>query len=528
MARTKLTAYLVKQKYNKVEYAELIKEDKYDSYQIRSDLNIEGQIIVGHEQESTPDWLTFLRIGTNDNIPNMSNKSTRAVIFIKHKGNLLLFTHGQGRHMIKESVYKKDFGLKIVLNSIEPNNFRSIDAATIDVASIQTRSQSSRTTQIRDLNFDAITDLLRSVTGTPKNDRFGKVISGRDTFHFTYEFNNGFRDFNEICQFLIDSYESEEYKEHYSWVDNLQRVEDRELKEKLNELLIKQINNKNVEEISLGIPEIIDYTINISYSYTEKGENYEDINIKDYYNRVERFDTVSLKQVKNHYIFSQDGENEGYIDKWKVYDCLIFETSYNNTSYILTIGEWFKVDDDYAKQVESYIEDIEDYEIKFPRCKFEESEEEFNGRASNDNELPEMINMDRKNLLYDNSKIELCDLLTNKRELIHVKKWYSSSTLSHLFSQGRISGELLLREATFRQKAINKISEVNEEYAQIISLDDYLPTEMTIVFAIIDKDERALHKRLPFFSKLNMMQATDFLRGIGYEVKKAKIVQEVE
>src|SRR5699024_5673948 len=337
-----------------------------------------------------------------------------------------------------------------------------------------------------------------------------------------------FRDFNEICQFLIDSYESEEYKEHYSWVDNLQRVEDRELKEKLNELLIKQINNKNVEEISLGIPEIIDYTINISYSYTEKGENYEDINIKDYYNRVERFDTVSLKQVKNHYIFSQDGENEGYIDKWKVYDCLIFETSYNNTSYILTIGEWFKVDDDYAKQVESYIEDIEDYEIKFPRCKFEESEEEFNGRASNDNELPEMINMDRKNLLYDNSKIELCDLLTNKRELIHVKKWYSSSTLSHLFSQGRISGELLLREATFRQKAINKISEVNEEYAQIISLDDYLPTEMTIVFAIIDKDERALHKRLPFFSKLNMMQATDFLRGIGYEVKKAKIVQEVE
>src|SRR5699024_8436354 len=102
MARTKLTAYLVKQKYNKVEYAELIKEDKYDSYQIRSDLNIEGQIIVGHEQESTPDWLTFLRIGTNDNIPNMSNKSTRAVIFIKHKGNLLLFTHGQGRHMIKE------------------------------------------------------------------------------------------------------------------------------------------------------------------------------------------------------------------------------------------------------------------------------------------------------------------------------------------------------------------------------------------------------------------------------------------
>src|SRR5699024_6933895 len=341
--------------------------------------------------------------------------------------------------MIKESVYKKDFGLKIVLNSIEPNNFRSIDAATIDVASIQTRSKSSRTTQIRDLNFDAITDLLRSVTGTPKNDRFGKVITGRDTIHFTYEFNNAYRDFNEICQFLIDSYESEEYKEHYSWVDNLQRIEDRELKEKLNELLIKQINNKNVEEISLGIPEIIDYTINISYSYTEKGEGYEDINIEDYYNRVERFDTVSLKQVKNHYIFSRDGENEGYIDKWKVYDCLIFETSYNNTRYILTIGEWFKVDDDYAKKVESYIEDIEDYETEYPWCKFEESEEEFNERASNNNELPEMINMDRKNILYDNSKIELCDLLTNKRELIHVKKWYSSSTLSHLFSQGRVS-----------------------------------------------------------------------------------------
>jgi Family of unknown function (DUF6119) len=49
--------------------------------------------------------------------------------------------------------------------------------------------------------------------------------------------------------------------------------------------------------------------------------------------------------------------------------------------------------------------------------------------------------------------IELCDLLTRNRRLIHVKKRGTSSTLSHLFSRGVVSAELLARESPFRTSA---------------------------------------------------------------------------
>ncbi|GAA0365636.1 hypothetical protein GCM10008932_17270 [Alkalibacterium iburiense] len=527
MARTKLTAYLVKNEYRNHNYSQLVRNQNYHSYPIKGNLNIEGQIILGFEQEKPPDWLSFLELGTDEDIPNMSNKSTRAVIFIKYLEHLLIFAHGQGRHMIKENVYEKDFGLKVVLNSIHPDNLRSIDSVNIDISSIQTRSQSNRDTEIRNLNFDVVSDLLRSVTGTPEYNHFGKVISGRDSFHFTYEFNNGFRDFNEICQILVEKYNSEDYMGSFSWVDNLQKVEDKETIDELDGLLVEQINN-NVEEISIGIPEIVDYTSNHSYSYTEKGEKYEDLNIQDYYERVETFSSVSIKQIKSHYIYSHDNENDGYVDKWNVYSCLIFETFLEDTIYILTVGEWFKVDRDYANQVRNYIQGVDDYELELPACRVNESEPGYNNRISSGNSLPNMINMDRKNLSFNNSQIELCDLLTDSNELIHVKKWYGSSTLSHLFSQGRVSGELLLREESFRQEAINKINEIDTNYAHIIPLTNYLSSNMTIVFAIIDKDERELHERLPFFSILNMMQTVEYLKGLGYKVKKTKILQEIE
>lgn len=67
-----------------------------------------------------------------------------------------------------------------------------------------------------------------------------------------------------------------------------------------------------------------------------------------------------------------------------------------------------------------------------------------------------MINLDRNNIYYDGSAIEFCDILISNNELIHVKKWYNSSTLSDLFSQGRISGELLLRTKCLEKVVLRK------------------------------------------------------------------------
>jgi len=67
----------VKQKYSKVEYSEPIKKDKYDSYQIRNDLN---KLTLAKDSEVSG----FLRMEKIGKTPNMSNKSIRAMIFISY------------------------------------------------------------------------------------------------------------------------------------------------------------------------------------------------------------------------------------------------------------------------------------------------------------------------------------------------------------------------------------------------------------------------------------------------------------
>lgn len=528
LARTKLTASLIKEEYcNILDCSELIKDDKaYYTYELKEELEIQGVIIVGEETSNTPDWLELLQTGASELIPDMCNQSTRAVLFIKVDDQYISFIFGHGRHLLKDDVIVRDFGLKVVLNSIDPYNLKSIDLSTMDQTIFQTRSQASKSTKISDFNFDIASDLLRAITGIPQDNTFGKVITGKDSLHFSYDFENSFSSFKTICEKLVQLYYSEKYKQHFGWVDNLRVIQDKDKKEELDNLLIEQINQRNTESISLGIPEVIDYALNEVYSYTQKGDQYEDLDIRDYYNYIEKYDYINITQVKKQVIYSHGNGDSNSNSKWKVYECLIFEATLDEDTYVLTIGEWFKVDNNYAEEVGRYVENIEDFNINFPNCKIGEHENVYNERVANG--YPNMILLDCENISYDGSDIELCDLLTTNKEFIHVKKWYQSSTTSHLLSQGRISGELLLREEEFRKSSIEKINEINSDFSTVIKLRDYVASEVTIVFAIIDKDPRELHERLPFFSKLNMMQAAKFLRGLGYKVNKLKIIQETE
>src|SRR5699024_8218801 len=78
----------------------------------------------------------------------------------------------------------------------------------------------------------------------------------------------------------------------------------------------------------------------------------------------------------------------------------------------------------------------------------------------------DVISMDRKLINIDRGRFELCDLLSDAKHLIHVKPWTSSSTLSHLFSQGRISAETIINIPEVIPQINEKIEEEggNEKY----------------------------------------------------------------
>ena len=116
------------------------------------------------------------------------------------------------------------------------------------------------------------------------------------------------------------------------------------------------------------------------------------------------------------------------------------------------------------------------------------------------------------------SKIEFCDLFSRNNKIIHVKKYGASSVLSHLFSQGTVSGELFLRDKDFRDKLNAKLPDNWKLNDTNISPN---ATNYEIIYAIVSSHEAELG--LPFFSKVTLNAAKNRLKLFGYKVSLLKI-----
>jgi uncharacterized protein (TIGR04141 family) len=128
--------------------------------------------------------------------------------------------------------------------------------------------------------------------------------------------------------------------------------------------------------------------------------------------------------------------------------------------------------------------------------------------------------MDRKNILYGGgaSKIEFCDLYTRRNEIVHVKRYGGSGTLSHLFAQGSVSATLFLSDQRFR-KEINKLLPTSHRLRTV----DGPPqaNNYEIAYAIASKASGPLG--LPFFSRVTLRHTYKQLQNMGYRVTLNKI-----
>ena len=122
------------------------------------------------------------------------------------------------------------------------------------------------------------------------------------------------------------------------------------------------------------------------------------------------------------------------------------------------------------------------------------------------------------------SPIEVCDLLTAQRQLVHVKRKFSSATLSHLFSQGETSGVLLVDSSSFRAALRKKIQNDPAQFTQLFTDAAFRAGDFEIVYAIVGEWQGVgLADRLPFFSKVNLLRRARQLRRTGFRVTYAAI-----
>jgi uncharacterized protein (TIGR04141 family) len=117
--------------------------------------------------------------------------------------------------------------------------------------------------------------------------------------------------------------------------------------------------------------------------------------------------------------------------------------------------------------------------------------------------------------------VELCDILTADRKVIHVKRHLGSADLSHLFLQGHNSATLLQDLREFRQEAQTLMNSVasSDRGEEMFPLSGVTPGDFEVVYAIVARwRDRSLVEALPFFSKLSLRHLARELRSRGFHV----------
>lgn len=525
-----LNCFMVKEEHKEKNFDYFISKLKEcKKYDIAAEYGINGFLYVKKQEEKKPTWQPFVEKITNNKITELSTKSSSAVLLIKTAKSIYAFTFGYGRFLIDLNQFSQDFGIKTALNSLNHDTLRSVDLYTIDDQAVQTKSQASRETDVSAFGIDIFKDVLRAVTGSPKIGVELKNISGGDSvFSFAVEMRPN--DIPSIADKIYDLYQKDDYKDNFTWVDNIRRIKDKNEIGALDLKLIEHIKEKN-NGISITIPEVIDWDKISGFSFTRNKSTISPILDIQFY--LDKFpeDLSSIEQLKRDKLYVYD--TYGNEIEYQVYKSIYLSIEVGDKNKILFNGFWYEINKSFIDRIDSSLANIPLSTLGFPdvhtwvenkdgkdkNCI--EAEGDYNIRTA---ELHNYILLDKK-LIKSNlnsSPIELCDLLTVEKQLIHVKhKKGGSAGLSHLFAQGNISAETILGDKDARKDARRVVKNVAPDHKELIALDKIKSSDYEIVFLIIGDNTDNIRKSLPFFSKVNLSKTFENLSQKGFRVSIA-------
>lgn len=507
--KNKLSIYMIKNGFTDPE--EII--EGYD-HSIRLD-NI-GMFYIRDSNISIPSWVNSFFVG-QINTDRIFTANARAVLLVEipveqnRETKTFAITMGYGKNMLKDSVFEERFGLKVILNVIRTDSLRRINKMNIGGNQKLSNEQLPLKSGINDFGLDINRDLVSYIAGVSDDEEYSKgILAGGDILTLSAEV-----DITNIIDFLHKTYRKynlSTYRTNFGWIDQIQDVKDTRLIDRLNTEIINAINVGS-NDIWMAVPDIINWSEIAGFKYCGR-TMFDDI----YLNKIKesfREPLVSINQLKSKRITAISSIDDTISYNWGANRCLYGELFLDDKAYCINSGKWYRMNNDFVEQVNRDYNNTSISTIEFDDFTNEHNSENSYSTSFKDNHHNEYILMDAENINYGggHSKIELCDILSRDKDLIHIKPYSGSSTLSHLFSQAAVSAELVLSDAEFLALANEKISAVagNNDF-QIVER-----RSIRVVFGIISKNDSDL-PHLPFFSKVSFRHSKRRLEAFGFDV----------
>jgi len=484
----------------------------------------ENFLYIGTIYKNPPSWFDYIS-SVQDDLPELHNQGSAAIIFLKVEDRYLLVCFGPAQFILNLDKCERNFGLKVTLNSVSRVDIRSLDSATPDAVTIQKRYQASKNSDLGIFDIDYDRDLLTFLAGTPTDQKFAKFLAGKDSLRITC--NMEAKNITKKCKKIFDLYNAKYYLKDFEWFDHMLPVKEKDIIEELDNLLYEEINNLiEGKESSLHIapPEIVDYSDGMALHYNgfgSHGKTFYDFSIDDYIKELIEcsFDSTFVDIKQKHWIsYAKEGEDKFY-NKWKLYKSFVYETEYDGSYYVIFAGGWYKFGKEYAQSINDFYNSIQKLDIiqKTDKRNEEELIEYLESQQINWIKL-DQTKINPKNTRY--AFIEPCDFYTKNKQFIHIKDGHSSAPISHLWMQGIVSAESFSQDSSFRSQVYNKIKKLKPGFEQYIDDGRRRPetNNYTIVYAIMLKPRKDRTIDLPFFSKVSLKSAVQKLNLMRYNV----------
>lgn len=510
---------------------------------LRDGLPYSGKLFAQFDRRNQPDWLELLAQGAADQLPPHYNASNAAVLVIRRKLTARQIRYfavpfGYGRFLLDPKAYERTFGLRVALNSIDPEQLVSLDMQTLQELPFHRRVQAGRGAPPGEFELDAYRDMLTSVTGRPSDGR-SRRISGSDAAAVTRRVE--FEDLGDLCDELAHAYRKRTYQKRFRWIDDLGQVRAPAQREELDNRLIDEFETRragrqSAATIGVAPPEIIDWLsvegFWVSGTRTRRTAGLLELPDLDWYlARLPRGEAVTVDKLKRDRLEAHSSADTGVVYRWSLYRSLIADMPAADGRYLFMNGTWFEVARSLIDAVDRYVTTMPTSSVELPTARPGETEPDYNRRMADSAEL---YLLDRKTLpaTETRGRIESCDLVHHDCAFIHVKRYRNASAdLSHLFSQALVSATTFHETPSFRSEFRQALIELGmpRTSAHRLAPDDRPdPADFEIGYAIIVPPRVTCASELPFFAKLALMRTARLIEARGYTATLTLIATEAD
>lgn len=461
-----------------------------------------------------PWWKTYFGIEMD-----IKQASKGAIVFLPVGERCFALCFGHVNHKLKDESFEYDFGLRVTLNCVDPDQLKSTDTLEPGTAR-RRRTQIAVGSDLTFFDFDRDSSILKGLTGKvrPEHKDLFKTVTGGSSLVINSAVSA--EDLVGLCEKLLALYENDTYLTTFPDIQNIAPVRDPAIVDQLNEKLVQALREKD-ESLYLAIPEIVDYqSVPFYASFSGVGSSlvYDEVFLDKYYEYLESkeqdLSTIGYDDLKKHRLVQTLEDGTPRAKHYSILNCLVFDTTLcGQQTYHLAEGKWYKVENAYLEKIKAFLDPLCEV-LSFPPYAHE-SEGQYNESVATKGGT--YLCLDKTNIsLPKQTEVEPCDLYSvhNGCALFHhIKISTLSNQLSHQFNQGANAIELLKLEPSCIEKLKELITESTEEAQRESFLEPLDTKRFQVIFGIVThKDNAKKSDNLPLFSRISLTRIIKALR----------------